>query len=147
MQWYLPGFVGTQIWEVDLFNGISTKLLSPSPPPPSPQVTAGCGLQILAIFNWKPKARFCGAPHSIWTRALISQPPSISFTFTTSSVKHTAIHGRFNTHWTHLPAAPLWGVWEFKYSLLTLRRPGYRGHCGPAPLGMHSILPLWLQRM
>lgn len=33
MQWYLPGFVGTQIWEVDLFNGISTKLFSPSPPP------------------------------------------------------------------------------------------------------------------
>lgn len=32
---------------------------------------------------------------------------------------------RGGTHWTHLPAELLWGVWEFKYSLLTLCRPGW----------------------
>lgn len=91
-------------------NWAVTKLVwiikAPLPPLSSPRGAA------LPILIWEAEARFCGAPHYIWTCGQISQPPSITLTFTTSpsplllhpppflshgcSARRPPVHARFN---------------------------------------------------
>lgn len=134
-------------------------LINPSPPPPSSHRGLRPGRPPWLYLVWGSKSEFCGAPHYIWTRGLISYSPSITLTFTSSpsppAITHTPlsfcpsfflcvyrtpgwrgeapVHGpldatspdrRGGTHWTHWPVEPLWGVWDFKYSLSTRCRPG-----------------------
>lgn len=158
---------GPLIWSTPSYT-----LAHQSPPPSflcSPQFTTGCGLHVLAILSWEAKASFCGAPHYIWTCGLISQPPSITLTFTTSPSPLLLHPPIFITRLlcTEAPYTPVFNTTSpdrrEAHTERIYQQSPYEGsgnlnihcwHCadlaggqsGPAPPGIQTIPPVWLKR-